>query len=381
MLCVLIFQEENMTLWRKVFEIIAEMRTCFTRRRTFMWFGVAVAGFLTRGDTAGVTSFILGLGLDGRWYSPLLGFFGSSAVQLEELTVRWTSLVIKLFPLVRMNGRIILLADGIKVAKDGRKMPGVKSLHQDSQTNSKAEYIMGHSIQAISVLAGTSSRAIAVPLVARIHEGIVRSRLLEKTLLSKLSDMLNALRIRETFYLVADAYYASGKFAVSCLKNNNHFVTRVRNNSVGYKAAPQRAEKKRGRPKKYGRKIVLRELFKDPSEFTTSASPVYNEESQQIQFLVKDLYWRAAGRMMRFVLVIHPVRGKIILMSSELTMEPLDIIKLYSLRFKIEVSFKSAVHSVGAFSYHFWSAIMKKPHEVPVTNTCTAPRRIIAGEY
>ena len=76
----------------------------------------------------------------------------------------WVGVVVRRFPLIRMHGRIILVADGIKVSKEGRKMPGVKLLHQESQSNSKAEYIMGHSIQAVSVLAGTEAHAMAVPL-------------------------------------------------------------------------------------------------------------------------------------------------------------------------------------------------------------------------
>lgn len=31
-----------------------------------------------------------------------------------------------------------------------------------------------------------------------------------------------------------------------------------------------------------------------------------------------------------------------------------DIIYLYGLRFKIELSFKQAIHLIGAFAYHFW---------------------------
>ena len=45
-------------------------------------------------------------------------------------------------------GRQFVLADGLKRPKEGRKIPGVKSLHQDSRCNAKASFIMGHSLQA-----------------------------------------------------------------------------------------------------------------------------------------------------------------------------------------------------------------------------------------
>jgi hypothetical protein len=34
----------------------------------------------------------------------------------------------------------------------GKKMPGVKLLHQQSESNTKPEYIMGHSLQAIGLV-------------------------------------------------------------------------------------------------------------------------------------------------------------------------------------------------------------------------------------
>ena len=42
---------------------------------------------------------------------------------------------------LRINGRCIVVGDGIKVPKRGRKMPGVKLLHQQSESNTKPEYI------------------------------------------------------------------------------------------------------------------------------------------------------------------------------------------------------------------------------------------------
>jgi len=59
------------------------------------------------------------------------------------------------------------------------------------------------------------------------------------------------------------------------------------------------------------------------------------------------------------VLVKHPKRENAIAMSTNLTLAPLDVVFGYSLRFKIEVLSKQAVHQVGAFMYRFWFKMMK----------------------
>lgn len=51
-------------------------------------------------------------------------------------------------------------------------MPGVKWLHQESDSNTKAAYIMGHSLQAVAILVKGVCNYFAVPLTAKIHEGV-----------------------------------------------------------------------------------------------------------------------------------------------------------------------------------------------------------------
>jgi len=349
-------------LWNYWLTAVLELRPACSRSRTFFWMLLTLAGLCCRADNAGVTSFVRVLDFSGKAYHRFLHLFHSTGLNLESLTACWLRLCLRLFRPFEVNSRLVFLADGIKAPKEGRKMPGVKLLHQQSAGNTKPTYIMGHSMQAISMLVQCAAGQVAaVPLVSRIHEGLVFSNRDASTLLDKLVVLLLTLVgvCQRQVLLIADAYYASAKVIQPLLAGGHQLLTRAKGNVVAYLPAPAPACRGKGRPKLYGDKVRLKDAANEEHAFIEAPSPVYGENNVQVRYRVMDLIWRPVGHLVRFVIVHHPHRGTIFLLCTDLTLEPLEILQLYGFRFKIEIGFKQAVHVLGAHAYHFWMADMK----------------------
>ncbi len=229
--------------------IILEFRQCFSRKAAFYWFVLIIFGFIVRCDHYGTTSFIRWLFLPPEAYDPMLRFFRASSWELATLLEHWQKIVINRYPVIKFEGRALLIGDGIKVSKEAKKMPAVKSLHQDSENSGKAQYIRGHHFGYVGLLVGSLGKAFCLPLQGELHEGVQHTRPAEgfegkpATLVTRMARLVvqKAKQTGLLYYATLDAYFSTGP-AFSILKeavNENkqrlvHLITRAKDNYVGY---------------------------------------------------------------------------------------------------------------------------------------------------
>lgn len=332
--------------------MIASFNSCFSRDRAFGWFAVCLFGMMIRLDHHGITAFVRWLKLDPKWYQALLHFFEASSWDLSLLMRLWQRLILKQIPLFYINDMALMLLDGIKLSKEGLKMPGNKKLRQCSENAGKAPYTFGHHFGILGFLVGNLYHHCCIPVAAQIQEGVQAihrfqgkeaPRVQGKEKYSVITLGLQqaqvaALNLGKPTMLIADAYYAVGTsfiMAAECLNHQGerllHVLTRAKKNIVAYEpAAPKEG---RGRPAVYGKKVKLANLFNQKKkEFTSLAMRLYGKKSQLSYYCI-DLIWKPAKQKVRFVLV-QMNGNEFILICSNLDWAPEDII--LSLQFPLQ---------------------------------------------
>ncbi len=192
------------------------MRLAFSRRTAYCWFVVVFVGFILRTDNFGVSSIVRALFLPAESYTCLLHFFHSSAWNVETIMAIWWQWLVKKNVAHRIGNRLVLVGDHTKTPKDGRKMPAVTTLHQDSETASKPSFFRGHHWGCIGMLLQAYDKYFAVPLWANIQEGLaLLADPADRRSLSKTVQIVEmAKQVSVTMgtgaYLVLDAYFAVG---------------------------------------------------------------------------------------------------------------------------------------------------------------------------
>lgn len=366
-----------------IYDTLGCFRGVFSRRSTWLVFCMIVLGFIGADQLIGISSFCRFWGLGESGYHCFLHFFRSSAWSVDVLVSYWTTFVLSQNVTVQAEGRAVLLGDHTYAPKDGRRMPGVETLQQDSETQSKPSYFRGHRWGAIGLLIGSLTAPFCLPLALQIHQGLhpngkePQKEGNDETLGTRIVQMAIEFALKHNMpsVLILDAFFPTG--AVFMLANSIWsielrqplvtLIVKAKKNYVAYFEAKEPEGKNPvGRPPIYGKKVTLMELFDHLYLFSKLPCRVYGEV-EEVSIMAVNLLWTPIGGMIRFVLAVTS-RGPIVLMCSDLNQDPVLALELYCTRTRIEVMFDILKNLISAFLYRFWSKHMPRNSRKPKKN-------------
>jgi hypothetical protein len=340
-----------------------------------------VLGFLGATEMIGVSSFCRLWGLDLHGYHRLVHFFRSTAWSLEALVEHWAAFVLSQQEAVVVAARTVLSADHTYVAKDGRRMPGVVTLHQESETQSKPSYFRGHCWGALGLLIGSLQAPFCLPLSLRLHQGfehLAQRGAPQRTWTLAERPVTMALAFAQKHaqpsLLILDAYFAVApvfQLAASLWSIRHQvpwltLIVRAKKDYVAYLPVEPSADKTPGRPRQYGDKVALMEVFDHPELFTLASCQLYGQV-EEVAIAAANLLWKPTGDFLRFVFAKTHL-GPIVLMCSDVQQDPILALELYCARVRIETMFAMLKQLLGVFAYRFWSKQLPRHSRTPKSN-------------
>lgn len=372
-----------MLLLPYVYHCLGSFRQVFSRRATWVAFCLVVLGFIGTSDLMGISSLGRFWQMEEAGYHRLLHLFRSSAWSVGPLMAHWGCFVLEQQVGVYVDGRLVLHGDHTYGVKDGTRMPGVVTLHQHSETQSKPSYFRGHHWGIVGMMVGSMREAFCLPLAAQIHQGFahLRAENLEEGKQETLGLRLVALALDFSVRhgvpstLVLDAFFstgpvfalAAGVWSTAIRAPYLHIITRAKKTYVAYLPAPTPRRKGPGKPAKYGRKLKLVDVFTQyQREFRQGQCRIYGKE-EIISYKSLNLLWKPLKAPVRFVFAVTS-RGSIVLMCSDLSIDPLTAVSLYCSRVRVETLIWVLKGLLSAFEYRFWSKRLPRHSRKPRKN-------------
>lgn len=284
-----------------------------------------------------------------------------------------TLLVEKLSDKLMVCGAYLAWVDTTLVAKVKGKMPGVQKWKDHSDNPDRGEHLIGHH-WALAGLIGAAFIAkewnpLCFPLLANLipgntnpfgfavgPDGLTRATTFWDVvcpMITQLSMMIGHQPLR----VVADAFFAKAPFINWMLEISVHVITRMRKDAVGWDDPEPETPLPPGK-KKLGRKPTkppkgkewkLADLIKS---FTPEPVTVFvYGKIKTFSVVARDVWIRDVIIQKVRVVVIQTIGKPLILLSTDLTLTPRQIIILYAMRFCCELGIRDAKQHFGFGDY------------------------------
>lgn len=262
---------------------------------------------------------------------------------------------------------VVIAVDETLERRKGRKIKA-KGLYRDAVRSSQSNVVTSFGLKwecmTLIVPLPWCNRPWALPffsVLAPSKKSNEKALRRHKTSLDWTRQMVKAVSrwLKRPWILLGDGAYACMDLAITCIQHNVTLISRLRLDAQLFDFPYEK--KKLGRKPVKGKRIRLKDLLLDPTQiWQTSTVNWYGSEQKELQYLSFICLWYHAGIppiTLRIVLVKTP-DGKNpaeTFFSTDINLEPAQLINYFVLRWNIEVTFEETRAHLGIETQRQWS--------------------------
>lgn len=270
---------------------------------------------------------------------------------------------------VIMYGAVQACYDSTLTAKSSKKVLGIQKWANHSGNPDAGDYLVGHQWGVLGVITKVNTRYISLLISFRLITGKLSSCQWKCTVGGQAESVkiwdishaqifqLNEWTKERTLGLrvVEDAYFANKPNIQPLIDKGIGVITRLRVDGVGYFDPEPRKKNTKGRPRKYGKKVKVVDLWNVCRRQTVTVN-VYSKE-HELEVVAADLWILDLSKKVR-VVVFKGQKGKLIsLICTDLSLSASQIIEIYGARFSIEIAIRDIKQHLGFEDYQHHSLL------------------------
>lgn len=355
-------------------KLLFELQGNFTKP-SFKYFHTLMAGILLGEPKKTVTAAVKLTRLE-KHFSNVHRFVSHYRWDSWQLGTAVLKLMINVLNLAQHHSLTFAL-DSTLLAKFGSTIFGCSYHFNYAQKRNTSRYIWGHNWLVMGLLhfSGIFKKWLCLPFLAQLfipQKALAPGQPYQSTI-DLACEMVHVLKdtIKQKVILVADGYFAKRHLLRTCAQTEVSFISRLQSNAALYHLpTPPRCLKRRGRPRKYGQKLLpLRRIARNPNGFEELTLKLYGKE-RQVNVKRFRALWKPAGQAIEVLIVFYEKAKKpsyFFCTDPDLSTEA--ILTRVAARWSIESLFKDLKEHLG---WSDWQCRVEKAVSRSATLTCSA---------
>lgn len=294
-------------------QIMVAALCCVLHQRSAWRLGIIITGIIFAKGRKTVTSWFRAAGISQR-YKAFYYFIGSIGQNTETIATVLFELMVKM--IYRKQKRVLMAIDDGPTKRYGPKVQGAGIHRNPAVGPDGAKFIYGHVWVTLSALVRHKSWAtIGLPLLAKMYVRAkdiasipTDSRIRFQTKLAQAAELVKwaqkcCKHLAKQLWIVTDGGYTRAGFLNPVICLGATIITRLRKDAALCALPKPVKRRKRGRPRKYGPHIYLRDkAAKSSGWFSVNVTVYGQQETKQIK-MFKATYRPAGGEVL--VLIVR----------------------------------------------------------------------------